>query len=1141
MSEFTLIDPVLTTYEWSDRPSLGMTATTNPHNSSQTTPGQEITLGGFSGLYYEGKAANGNLKFITNTDRGPNGEPTDLIPSIPGSERPFALPNFQPELVRFELDRTTGQITITERIGLKRPDGLALTGLPNLQSGAVGTAYTDEVAIDLFGNRLTNDPLGADLEGIVVAADGTFWMVDEYRPAIYHFDATGQLVDRFIPKGTPTGGGEFGTAALPEVYAQRRNNRGFEAVALEGTKLYMFIQSAIDNPDSAADTTSRGSQNLRILEFDVTTQAVTGEYLYRLDDISGSGTARTDKIGDAVAVGDGKFLVVERDDQSGSDANKLIYEIDLKGATNINSAANLTKIPVGKTIEQLSPTELQNANLQTVSKRLVTNAATLGYTGVEKLEGLAVTDSGAIVLLNDNDFGLQANPAKGDGTVSLNDEPTPVKLGIIEPGRAIDTSLNPSDFNPGNLEPLTLPNQVASGDTTQSSTVLWTRSEVAGTVKFEYSTYSDFSQIAGTQTVTVTNPLQPVKVQVDGLMPNTPYYYRATDAAGAIGVGQFNTTAEVGTRTGLRFGAAGDWRGELSPYPAIANADQQNLAFFISLGDTIYADFPSPALNKPQAETLEEYRLKHNEVYSQRNGLNTWGDLRSSTSILAVIDDHEVINDFAGGALASSDPRLKDVTPGKLVNDTALYENGLQTFQEYNPIRDEFYGETGDARTAGERKLYRYNTYGNDAASFVLDARSFRDTELEGVTNPANASQVTNFLVQSYNPARTLLGRQQVADLKKDLLNAEQQGITWKYIVVPEPIQNLGIVAASDRFEGYAAERTEILKFINDNDISNVVFISADIHSTLVNNLTYQTAPGQAQIATSAFEITTGSVGFDAPFGPTVADLASGLGLLSAEQKAFYDLLPVTNDADSLLNDKDDFIKQLVNSQLQPFGYDPLGLNDNLAVAGGKINAKLLQGDYLSTQTYAWTQFDIDALTQKLTVTTYGIPYYTEAELNANPSEIASRTQTVVSQFEVQPAILGDAKDNELTGTSGADEIKGLGGNDTLLGLGGDDKLSGGEGDDLLRGGTGSNMLLGGSGSDRFAIGEGSDIIADFKVTEGDRIALINVSFAQLTLTQGTGSNAKDTLIQLASSNNLLGIVKGVEASTLTQSVFTIV
>ncbi len=50
------------------------------------------------------------------------------------------------------------------------------------------------------------------------------------------------------------------------------------------------------------------------------------------------------------------------------------------------------------------------------------------------------------------------------------------------------------------------------------------------------------------------------------------------------------------------------------------------------------------------------------------------------------------------------------------------------------------------------------------------------------------------------------------------------QGITWKYVMIPEPIQNLGILAVGDRFEGYVAERTEILKFIHDHDIGTVVF-----------------------------------------------------------------------------------------------------------------------------------------------------------------------------------------------------------------------------------------------------------------------------------------------------------------------------
>jgi phosphodiesterase/alkaline phosphatase D-like protein len=970
------VQPELTTYDWTMLPTLGT-----------TSDGQDIRLGGFSGLSFQGYAPNGNLKFITNTDRGPNGENS-------GSKRPFALPEFTPEIIKFELNPQTGAITITERITMKGSDGKPLKGLPNLQAAANGLAYTDEVPVDLSGKTLENDSLGADTEGIVVDLNGHYWLVDEYRPAIYTFDYTGKLLNRFVPQGTAAAGnqpaGTFGTEVLPAVYAQRRSNRGFEAIALEGNKLYAFIQSPIDNPDSTGDTTSRGSRNLRILEFDVTTQAVTGEYIYLLDSITGSGNARTDKIGDAVSLGNGQFAVVERDDRGTTEANKLIYRIDLKTATNTLGLPNLIN---GKTIEQMTPAELAAAGITTVSKNLIVNAAQAGYTGVEKLEGLALIDNNTLALLNDNDFGITGTTFNPDGSVKLTVGATPIKLALLDLPEALP------------IPESAFPNGIASGDTTQTSTVLWARSNSTGTLVFEYSTDPNFGSVLGTLSAQVTDPLKPSKVDVTGLNPDTQYYYRVKNAGGEALVGQFTTAAATGSRVGVRFGVSGDWRGELAPYPAISNADERNLDFFVELGDTMYSDFASPAVRnpdgseKPQALTLDEFRLKHDEVYGGRFGENAWADLRASTSILATIDDHEVINDFGGGALASLDPRLNDSTPGRLVNDTRLYENGLQAFQEFNPIRDQFYADTGDVRTANERKLYRYNTYGSDAATFVLDARSFRDAELPDVTNLNDPAQVSNFLTQSFNPSRTLLGRPQVEDLKRDLLDAETKGITWKYVMVPEPIQNLGVLGAGDRFEGYAAERTEILKFINENQINNVVFVAADIHGTLVNNLTYQERPGGPQIATNAFEISTGSVAFNQPFGPTVVNLGAAAGLVTPEQQALYNTLPAAG--------KEAFIKQLVNGGLAALGYDPLGLNNNLPQANGSINANLLQGDYLATNTYGWTEFDIDPTTQKLLVTTYGIPAYSRAEVEANPNAIISRVPTIVSQFEVMPTQLG--------------------------------------------------------------------------------------------------------------------------------------
>src|SRR5262245_17956610 len=54
-----------------------------------------------------------------------------------------------------------------------------------------------------------------------------------------------------------------------------------------------------------------------------------------------------------------------------------------------------------------------------------------------------------------------------------------------------------------------------------------------------------------------------------------------------------------------------------------------------------------------------------------------------------------------------------------------LFNIGLQAFQEYNPVRAETYPRSGVPRTSGKARLYRYRTFGDDAALFLLDERSF--------------------------------------------------------------------------------------------------------------------------------------------------------------------------------------------------------------------------------------------------------------------------------------------------------------------------------------------------------------------------------------------------------------------------------
>jgi phosphodiesterase/alkaline phosphatase D-like protein len=558
-----------------------------------------------------------------------------------------------------------------------------------------------------------------------------------------------------------------------------------------------------------------------------------------------------------------------------------------------------------------------------------------------------------------------------------------------------------------------LPNGISSGDTTQTSTVLWTRSAITGDVRFEVE---DDDGVIVDDVVSVKNPLKPVKFTVNHLRAGEKYSYKVTSPDGQSLKGTFKTASESTANQGLSFGVTGDWRGELAPYPAIKNVDGRSLDFFVKLGDTIYADIASPAVPSGQAKTLAEYRAKHQEAYATHTGINSFADLQRNVSIFSTIDDHEIINDFAGSAAVAADPRFSETTG--LINQTTLYKNGLQAFVEYNAINNKRYPVTGDKLTDGRPDLYRIQRYGLTAGVYILDARSFRDQELSGVGNISDPTQIGGFIARSFDTGkantRTLLGLKQMARLKADLLAAQKDNVTWKFVVLPEPIQNLGVLGASDRYEGFASERSELLGFIDEQAIKNVVFIAADIHGIVINDLTYQrredvlTALATSgnplaapQRMTSAFEITTGSVAFDPAFGDAVTKL---LAFVPGGQTVLAQLLASVN-----MNNLDEFkqlpvtvknaaLQSLINQQLSNLGYTSIGLQDN-----NLINAKLKQGSNAALFSFGWTQFDIEPDNHILKITTYGIEPYTAQNLANNSAEIINRKPEIVSQLVVSP------------------------------------------------------------------------------------------------------------------------------------------
>ncbi len=567
-------------------------------------------------------------------------------------------------------------------------------------------------------------------------------------------------------------------------------------------------------------------------------------------------------------------------------------------------------------------------------------------------------------------------------------------------------STRPSDSSPPSSPPMGLPNGVAAGDVTQERVVLWARAATTGVVTFTVEVDTDSTDpvtlspfLGEPLTRTVVEPLLPVTVTVSGLSAATAYRYHAEVASGDTATGHFRTPAAEGVRRGLRFAASGDVRGDLAPYPAIANAPARDLDFFVNLGDTVYADFSSPAVPK-QAQTLEEFRRKHDEVNSTLRGLNTLAALRAATISFATLDDHEILNNVAGGAPASSSRYFAESSG--LINETRLYHAGMDSFLAYQPTAVERYAADADAAMAGRPKLYRYRTFGADGALFVLDMRSFRSEPLARVTNVDDEQTLARFEQASFASDRTVLGVEQMADLQRDLLDAQARGITWKFVVVPDPMQYLDMTAAVDRWQGYAAERTALLRFLVEQKIDNVVFITADIHGMVVNNLTYQQGPGEPQLPVAAWEIAVGPVAAHPPFGLAMFLTYLEWGLVTDADKAYYESLPIRHDADDRPDDRDDYVKALINQQMARFGFNPLGLND--AIMGDtSIEAELLQGDYLAGHVYGWTEFEVDATSQALTVTTYGIAAYIAAEMKENGEAIVARLPEIVSQFVVQP------------------------------------------------------------------------------------------------------------------------------------------
>lgn len=368
----------------------------NPTVLATAPNGTVLYNGGFGSAIAQDP--NDPTVFYLLTDRGPNAAGTAPNSII------FGKADFTPQIGKFRLQGQ--QLVLEQTIQLKNATGNLLTGLPN----PIGLGNTGEIALDLNGQVLAPDADGIDSEGLVLAADGTFWISDEYGPHITHFDPTGRTLERINPFGNGTGG-----RRLPAVLARRRPNRGMEGLTItpDGKTLVGLLQSPLYNPTAAAVA---GSTVIRILTFDIAT-GTSKQYAYLMENASLTGCS------EIAAITNTTFLALERDGLYGGNTTtpatfKRIYHFDLAGATDISDATNAAtgKLYNGLTVEQLKDrTGLSAAGIIPVTKTLVLDLLT-DISPVyphDKVEGLVLIGNNQLALANDDDFGVLDNGLNG--------------------------------------------------------------------------------------------------------------------------------------------------------------------------------------------------------------------------------------------------------------------------------------------------------------------------------------------------------------------------------------------------------------------------------------------------------------------------------------------------------------------------------------------------------------------------------------------------------------------------------------------------------------------------------------------------------------------------------------------------------
>ena len=316
-------------------------------------------------------------------------------------------------------------------------------------------------------------------------------------------------------------------------------------------------------------------------------------------------------------------------------------------------------------------------------------------------------------------------------------------------------------------------------------------------------------------------------VEVAGLAPGRPYWYRFRLGGDVSRIGRAMTAPRAGAPLDLMrfaFTSCQHWeQGYFTAYRHMV-ADRPDL--IIHLGDYIYEVgnwTKKPSVRKHgsgEPKTLADYRNRY-ALY------RTDPDLQAAHAWcpwLVTWDDHEVDNDYAG----DQSERLDD--PAIFLRRRAA---AYQAFYEHMPLRAE-------SRPRGPHmQLYRRRAFGDLATFHMTDARQYRSDQ---ACRPKNYGGGTGIVdcAERWAPERSVFGKTQEAWLHSGLASS---GTRWNVLAqatlmasLHRPTKDGRTIYWSDGWDGYAAARARLLKFIGTNSVRNPVIIGGDIHSFWVTD-----------------------------------------------------------------------------------------------------------------------------------------------------------------------------------------------------------------------------------------------------------------------------------------------------------------